>query len=241
MFSKLKALITKKFDEQTNLDIDRKVAHKLDQLERERIIYIEKHTKENYKIVPAFIIEGVQYYEFEDPFHIALGRGMSANEYFSEFSMKCSREYLQAYCAAVNNCLNNAKQVELTKVVKLTTQLQERLDMIFDVDLLYKLASVIYFDKNESPYEYDFKYNLEKIQIWKKKDLTSYFLQEPMSKYIPSMNISKEGLEEYMRISKKMTKKNIQDISTMLSESDKSKDFYKTIALLQNMDIDIVS
>jgi hypothetical protein len=234
MFSKLKAIIQKKYDNVVEQEVADRVTKALHKREIENINYIEQHTKEKYKIVPAFEVDGVQYFKFDDPFVLALGRGMTANEFFSEFSMRCSREYLQAYCAAVNNCLNNSKQIELTKIAKLTTQMEERLNLIFDVDLLYKLASVVYFDKSESPYEYDFKYNLEKINTWKKKDLTKFFLLQPMREFFPSMDLSEVDLDTYTRISQKMTKKNLKDISTMLSEKDKSKDFYKTIASLMN-------
>jgi hypothetical protein len=162
---------------------------------------------------------------------------MAASEFYNEFSMRCSREYLQAYCTAINNCLNNGKQVELTKIAKLNTQLQERLDLIFDTELLYKLASVIYFDKKESPYEYDFKYNLEKIGEWKKKRLATFFLLQPLSNIIPLTNLSEADLLDYMTIGEKVSRKHLTDISTMLLDKDKKKDFYKTITSLLNTDI----
>jgi hypothetical protein len=144
--------------------------------------------------------------------------------------MRCTREFLQAHSTALLNCINNKNGIQITELSKLTTQLKERLDLIFDVELVYKLASVIYFDENESPYNYDFKYNLEKIKKWKELKLSDFFLQVPMSSIIPLTDLSEQDLDIYMEVSKKINKHHLESIFTMLSEKDKKQDFYKTIA-----------
>jgi hypothetical protein len=45
--------------------------------------------------------------------------------------------------------------------------LAQRLKLPKDTELLYKLASVVYFDKEESPEVYDFEYAKKKIAFWK--------------------------------------------------------------------------
>lgn len=241
MLSKLKAIFLKAYDKRVSEEIMNRVNLILSERDKKANEYIEKQVKDKHKIKPVFIHDGVQYFQFEDPFNIAVGRGMAASEFYNEFAMRCSREYLQAHCTALNNCLNNQKAVELTKVAKLTNQLQERLDLIFDVELLYKLASVIYFDENESPYEYDFKYNLEKIAKWKKLKLSDFFLSVPLQDIIPLTNLSEADLNLYTSISKKINHQHLKDISTMLSGKDKSRDFFKTIASQYSMDTELTT
>jgi hypothetical protein len=237
MFSKLKGILFTAYDRKVQDEIAKRVREVLIEREKNTNSYIEKQVKDKHKIKEAFFFDGKQFYQFEDSFNMAVGRGMVASEFYNEFSMRCSREFLQAHCTALTNAINNTKAIELTKVAKLTNQLQERLDLIFDVELLYKLASVIYFDENESPYEYDFKYNLEKIAKWKELKLSDFFLLVPMSDIIPLTNLSEEDLNLYTQVSKKINHQHLKDISTMLSGKDKSKDFYKTIALQYNTDI----
>jgi hypothetical protein len=230
MFSKLKTIITKKFNNLQLAEINARVNELIAQRLEAEHKYIENHTKDKYKIVKAFEFDGKQYFQFEDVFNVAVGRGMVASEYYNEFSMRCTREFLQAHSTAVLNCINNKNGIQITELSKLTTQLKERLDLIFDVELVYKLASVIYFDENESPYNYDFKYNLEKIKKWKELKLSDFFLQVPMSSIIPLTGLSDQDLNVYTEVSKKVNKHHLESIFTMLSEKDKKQDFYKTIA-----------
>lgn len=237
MWAKLKTIITKKFDNLMLAEINSQVNDILAKRAEEETKFIEKHTKDKYKIVKAFDFDGKQYFQFEDVFNVAVGRGMVASEYYNEFSMRCSREFLQAHSTAVLNALNNKNGIQITEISRLTTQLKERLDMIFDVELLYKLASVIYFDENESPYDYDFKYNLQKIAKWKELKLSDFFLQVPMNNIIPLTGLSEEDLNIYTEVSKKINRQHLTSISTMLSDKDKKQGFFKTIASQLNTDI----
>lgn len=230
MWSKFKTIITGKFNNLQQAEINARVNEILAKHTKTEAEYIEKHTKDKYKIVKAFEFDGKQYFQFEDVFNAANGRAMVASEYYNEFSMRCNREFLQAHCVAVLNCINNKNGIQISEIAKLTTQLKERLDLIFDVELLYKLSSVIYFDENESPYSYDFKYNLQKIARWKELKLSDFFLQVPLSDTIPLMNSSPADLDIYTEVSKKINKTHLESIFTMLSERDKNYDFYKTIA-----------
>jgi hypothetical protein len=236
MFDKLKAVITGRFNAMQQAEIDAKVNEHLADIAKREAAFVEKNVKDKYKIKKAFELDGKIYFHFEDTFSLAYGRGIAASEIYNEFSQKCSREFLQAHCKAVLNAINNKNGIEITKIATLTQQLQERLDLVVDVELLYKLASVIYFSEDENPYDYDFKYNLTKIQEWKSKNLASFFLLNPLRDLIPFTDLSEADLETYIQVGKKINKTHLESISTMLSEKDKKQDFYKTIASQLNMD-----
>lgn len=235
MLSKIKALITNKFDQLQEAEVNARVNAIIVEKAKKELEYIERHTMDNYKIVKAFEFDGKQYFQFEDIFALAYGRGISTSEFYSEFNMRCSREFLQLHCTAISNAINNKQGIQVSEIVKLTNQLKERLDLIFDVELLYKLASVVYFDENESPYTYDFKYNLQKIAKWKEMKLADFFLLVPINELIPLMNLSDEDLNIYTEVSRKINKTHLESISTMLLEKDKKSDTYKTIASQLNM------
>jgi cell shape-determining protein MreC len=68
------------------------------------------------------------------------------------------------------------KSTDLFELMKLNNQLSERLEFIYDTDLVYKLASVVYFDEKENPEDYDWTYNQKKIDKWKKdKSINDFF------------------------------------------------------------------
>lgn len=186
--------------------------------------------KENHNIIPAFISGGVQYYQFDDIFNLASGRAFTANAFYNELSMRCTREYLIAHTEATENLLND-KKAKLTDLAMLNAQLKERLTLIVEADIVMKLASVVFFTIDELPYEYDFKYNLEKIAKWKKEGLDAFFLSKQLSSYNPFSDISQEDFEMFTKVGEKMNEKHLSALSLILSEIQKNSDYYKTLDL----------
>jgi hypothetical protein len=206
---------------------------KTDKKQEEKPVFQVKH---NHKIVPAFISGGVQYFQFEDVFNAHSGRGFAIHDFYNELEMRCTRDFLVAHTTAVKNALSDPKKIDIYKINKLNVQLMERLEMVIDIEIFYKLCSVIFFDANEEPYGYDFKYNLQKIAKWKTEGLNTFFLQQPVSKLIPLTSFSDQDLEVQMKMGKAMTKEHLESIFMMLSESDMSKEFYKRLQSQVNTD-----
>jgi hypothetical protein len=190
------------------------------------------HKKPKYKllqghqVIESFEYKGVKYFELQDILEIPCQRAFAIRDYFEELQMRCTREFLQAHCTAVTNILSNPKTLNIPELAKLNMQLQERLDLIIDAEIVYKLASVYYFDESENPYIYNYKYGLNKITKWKEgNDELSFFLLEPVKK-LANLSVLLEGdLANYLNVVKKITQKHLADIFTNLSESDKKKDF----------------
>jgi len=159
----------------------------------------------SYKIVYAFTCDGVDYYKFDDTYTIPYLRALTAIVFYREVQMNIDVDILKAHCEAVENMcdeglssfvtkgtvakLNINQAIENLNKIKLNaTNMKIRTQMPTDVDLLYKLASIVYFDKSESPVRYDFKYNKNKIEDWKKlnaKGSYDFFLQQPIQQLIP--------------------------------------------------------
>ncbi len=121
-----------------------------------------------YVIEFAFQAGGESYYKFNDLANMPYERAFTSVDFYTEMQMNVDYAYLKQHVKAVREILTKNK-INVFDVHKLNEQMAERLDMIRSANLMYKLASVVYFDKNENPSVYDAKYNIEKIKRWKKK------------------------------------------------------------------------
>lgn len=166
----------------------------------------------NKQVIPAFEIDGTQYYELPDIFSMPTQRAMAAMNYYEELRQCCDREYLIQYSDKQTEILNSGNIV-LSDLFTMAKQLKERLQMIAAPDHIYKLASVVYFDKTENIEDYDFHYGNQKIAKWKKAKGSSFFLLQPVKKLIPSMNLSEHDLQDYLKVADQIQKKHLEDLS----------------------------
>lgn len=167
----------------------------------------------------AFEIAGVKYFQFNDVFTMPYERGLQAIAIYEETRMRCDREYLLEHCRVVAELLRDQKKLDIFKINALNEQMKVRLDLVLDVDLLYKLASVVYFDKNENPVLYDADYNLKKIAFWKKhRGVKDFFLQTPVNELIPFLNMSDFDLESYSKLNEGLNKIHSERLRTLISK-----------------------
>ncbi len=170
-------------------------------------------------IKEAFTCGGVVYYQFDDVFNVPFERALTALDFYEELRMRTSRDLLLLHVTATNEALNKGK---LTEAARLNQQLKERLEWIIEPDLLYKLASVVFFDENESPYIYDHKYGQQKIKNWKKEsEINAFFLQMPIIKLVPFLQDCEIDFRTYSQLVQKISKHHLD--STLLQLSDETK------------------
>lgn len=167
----------------------------------------------NYVIEFAFKHNGKNYYQMSDYTNIACERAFTAVSYYDELSMKCDRVFLLAHNEAIETACNNGK---LTDVVKLNHDLKLRLSLVSDPDLLLKLASVVFFDENESPLVYDFAYNEKKIKEWKKDKLMDFFQVLPLQNLIPSLDFSKIDLKTFTQMNHEVRQLTVLQLDNIL-------------------------
>lgn len=178
----------------------------------------------------AFTVGDTDYYEFNDFNNVPCERGFNCLAFYNELQTRCSRDYLLAFSTALDNVLN-AKTIKLTDVFKLNQQLKERLEMLFETEIAYKLCSVVFFDGSENPYRYDYKHGLKKASLFKDTPIDDFFFSKPIVKLMPYISSWSKDFQEYCQMTNQITTKHIQDISTILSVTDKSKEFFKSLEL----------
>ena len=155
-------------------------------------------------IEEAFKIDGVTYYRFADLNNLPYKRGLMAYAVYNELDMRCTREYLVLHSDALNTILSKP-EINVFDIKKLNDQMMQRLQLTTDVDLMYKLASVAYFDKNENPESYDQSYCEKKIANWKKNaSVEAFFLSQPLMELLPFLNNADVDLNTYSELNKEL-------------------------------------
>jgi hypothetical protein len=163
----------------------------------------------------AFTVGGKAYYKFKDHLNIPYERALSAVVYYREVDMNIDYDFLKQHLEAINSILT-ATTIDIFKIKALNDQLLTRLQLPKDPELMYKLASVVFFDKDESPEVYDWQYGKAKIEFWKKHaSLTDFFLQMPLQELIPYLKFAGENLQTYSRIVADVNKIHSDKLSAM--------------------------
>lgn len=166
------------------------------------------------RITKAFECDGKQFYQFEDINSMMTGRAFTCIDYYQELSMRCTREYLEKHCEKMDELLSGT-EINIMDIAQIESQLKERLTMIVDPDVIYKIASVVYFDENESPWSYDFKYNQRKISHWKSLNLDDFFFMIRVKDLIPLGDLSNQDLATYIQVGNRVNKAHLGNLSTM--------------------------
>jgi len=173
--------------------------------------------KEKYRIEYAFTCGGTKYYRFADISNLPYERGLMALNVYNEFDMRCDRKQLQRHVDAMDNLLHQQK-IDIFKIQQLNEILKQRLELMTDTNLLYKLASVVFFDKTENPAVYEPEYAEKKIAKWRKdQKVTAFFSQRPLLELIPSLQSVGVDLDTYTELLEELNK--IQEQALRLASS----------------------
>lgn len=172
-----------------------------------------------YRIVEAFIHDGVSYRMFENQTEVPTARMLAAQGIYTEMEMRCDREYLDLHCKAVDKILNeNKKGINVTYLAQLNMNLRDRLNLMPLPDFVFKLASVIFFDETESPVSYDWAYNEKKIALWKKDPkLLDFFLTRLATELIPSLKPVGKISHMFFQVAEKIDKIHRDSLTKVLS------------------------
>lgn len=182
--------------------------------------------KSRHVIKPAFEVDGVWYYEFDNTANLPWKRGLKFLSVYNELDMRCDRFYLTKHVEAVQNILTGGKRVgfdEMVKIQQLNNQLKERLQMVYHEDLVYKVASVVFFDASENPDEWEWEYAMKKIERWKQaQGVHDFFLHEPLQRLIPYLNSGGTDFQLYSEVAKKLDKAHLENIYSNLSPDQRT-------------------
>ena len=172
-----------------------------------------------YRIVPAFEWKGDMYYMHEDPMNTATGRGLHAMQCMEEILMRCNIDYLKAHVEATNAIFSDPKKINLPMLMKLNSNLKERINLLVALPThVFKLASIVYFLKDESPYRYDAAFNKKKIKAWSEEPgMYDFFCQGHLKTLMPFLALPDGNSESYLEVVEKINQLHLNDLSELLS------------------------
>ena len=181
---------------------------------------------EGHVIVPAFESDGVQYYMMKDIFNSFSGRAMDAMAIYEKWNMRSTPEFMRDWLNGLENTINS-NPIKITEVAEMINLMRERLNFAMPTEeIIYELAAVAFFDKNESPYRYDEAYAKEKIERWKKDiGLPGFFFSTPLRDLVSLPDLSETALESYMRTLTMVNEVHIEKVLSKLSSGQPRYDF----------------
>lgn len=165
-----------------------------------------RQQKQKYRIEYAFTCGGTKYYRFADITNLPYERGLMALQTYNEVDMRCSRQFLLHYADTIDQLLHQP-QIDIFKINQLNQLLKQRLTLIADTDLLYRLAAVCFFDKTENPAVYEPDYAEKKIAKWRKdKGVHDFFTQMPLLELMPFLQSVDTDLDTYSAMCDELNK-----------------------------------
>lgn len=176
-------------------------------------------------IKPAFTCGGIDYFEFDTTVaNLPFKRGLKFLSIYNEMDMRCDRFYLEAFCDAIESQFNKPKGItfaEMSNIRNWALQTKERLTWVYHEDLVYKLASVVFFDANENPDDWEWGYAAKKIEHWKKNSPDSFFLHMPIQRLIPFLGDAALNFQTYSLVQMKKDKAQLENL--LANTLDKKK------------------
>lgn len=166
----------------------------------------------------AFSFQGVTYFQFDDAFKMPAGRGLQALTIYEEFGMRVTAEYLDLHIRAMEKILSDPSRINIQAIAIINHNLKERRNLAMFPDHVYKLASVMFFDETESPYNYDPFYNQKKIEKWRQAEGTlDFFLKGPLNNLIPYMDMPADRVQMFFQTAEQIDQLHRSDLRDILS------------------------
>jgi hypothetical protein len=172
-------------------------------------------------IIYAFSVGAKHYFRYDDHLNVPYERALSCLVYYKEIEMNADHAFLQAHVDATNNLLLK-NPINIFEIKKLNDLLRQRLKLPKDTELMYKLASVVFFDQDENPQVYEWAYSAKKIEFWKKNtDMSAFFLQKPLQELIPYLQFAGKNLQEYSRLTDRLNEQHLDSLQSHLSDEQR--------------------
>lgn len=181
--------------------------------------------QEGHAIIPAFISDGIQYYQMKDIFNSFSGRALDAMAVYEKFHMRSTPDFMKHWLDALENTING-NPIKITEVASMINIMRERLNFAIPTEnIIWELAAVAFFDETESPYRYDVEYAKEKIARWKEDHtLPDFFFATPLKDMVSLPDLSETGLENYLKIVEAVDDKQLEIVYSNLSSSQQKQD-----------------
>jgi hypothetical protein len=176
-------------------------------------------------------VTGKDYFKMVNDLNLSAERAFAAQDIYAELEQKTDTLYHEGSYKAILEFLSQGKNMDAGMVA--WNGLERIQKHITNWDLMYKLASVLYFDADENVYRYDVAYNEEKIKAWQQdKDIEGFFLKTGFGEYLRLFNSSGMNLSLYIQVQRKRNLQTLEHQLTAFSESEKKTELYTRLKSL---------
>jgi hypothetical protein len=149
--------------------------------------------------VEGLVIDGVQYYEFVSVSDMPEARMVHYNHLRQESQLGVDRTTLNKYFEEMKKANDKG---EASRLGSLIYMLQDTINNCTNIETLYNLSALVYFDKTEDLTCFDYDYNARKIAGFKALPNQSFFLKRLLQKGLRTAGgESITDIDQYLRVS----------------------------------------
>ena len=134
------------------------------------------------------------FYCFKSSGDMPTGRFEQYSEFLEDYQRRVSNKELKEAVEIVKDGLNSNSTKGFADAYKVIEYLEQRTQIAMDTDLFFRFLSCAYVYKDEDLLSYDETIGKQKIELFRKHGLKSFFLTEPSKKWLPFKNLSDEDL-----------------------------------------------
>jgi hypothetical protein len=164
----------------------------------------------------AFTSGGINYFKFTAEVNVPFQRAVAARDIFTEELWQINPDYLRGWNNGLINLLMDKKKKDDKKLYEIgvmASRLKEQMEMSVSLLRQLKLATVVYFDEQENPLDYQYPYNKQKLEHWMKhNDVEGFFLNLPEYAYLPSLTEYSTNFPTYLQAETLQSLNNLKHI-----------------------------
>ena len=178
----------------------------------------------------AFELNGESFYMIKDVYNTYAERGLYALQVYEDWNKRCTKEYLLAHATSVRQ-MYNSKSIILADMIKANEDLLQRLNFVIPTeDIIWKMCSVMFFDKSESPYRYDPEYAKTKIAKWKKSGkVYDFFLYLRINQLIPLPETSEEDFNLFLKAVNQYSQSQLDFLLSKLTSNQQKAGYFSEL------------
>jgi hypothetical protein len=183
----------------------------------------------------AFTSGGINYFRFTAEVNVPFQRAVAARDIFTEELWQINPDFLKGWNNGLINLLLDKKKKDDKKLYEigiLASRLKEQMDMSVSMVRQLKLATVVYFDEQENPLDYQYPYNKQKLEHWMKhNDVEGFFLNLPEYAFLPSLTEYSKNFPTYLQAETLQSLNNLKHIIGLQSQDSTDKDLMSSLEL----------
>jgi hypothetical protein len=163
-------------------------------------------------IIYAFTFNGVRYFHFSSFDEMPVHRAITADVFLKEMNEGINKDKQLLFMESIKDSLNRGNLMDAAKYLGF---LEDLMTLVFQPDTYLKLASVYYLSEKESPFYFDYGYNVKKVQEWMKGGVSAeldFFYKTPLKQLVPQVNFSENDLEAFLKVVRRIEGNQLQHI-----------------------------